>query len=438
MAKDIEPYRSLFSTTIWSTAYRLVQFVADFGKNVLLLTVLTVESFGILNLINAFINSTKYLDIGVRQRYIVSRYAQDIDATQYRAIFQSVLIVELVLSGSLLLALLGYGIVFEISNPLSNIMSLLVIGIFLIFRIYRLSLIFFEAEKRFVTSAAIESSVSAVVLILVFLNRQSEYILLLLLVAQLTCYSVISLYISPSWLSSRFNFHWILVNLRESLLIGLATLLNGFSFYADRLLLITFFSLREVGLYAALLFVQNISQTLAVYLAKPLSAEIIRAAALGRRLPLRLKQAAVCFLIVPPLLAVIFFDLFESLASLLFINYFSEYSDLAEFVGLLILACSLLPALSLSGLVLLEPSMNAYKIFSASQTFPLFFLFVLYMSFQDLYSVFFILLTSTFAGSLTKIAVYIIVIGRHFEIPRFKLKIMLYVAAVLGLLFFLL
>ena len=156
-------------------------------------------------------------------------------------------------------------------------------------------------------------------------------------------------------------------NARESFLVGLATFLNGFSFYADRLILLTYFSLRDVGLYAALLFGQNINQTLANYMVKPLGSEIISLIAIGNKLDRKLLTVSYGLFLIPPLIVLLLNAPINWLAEDILASYLPKYLELAQLANLLALLCALFPALSLSGLVVLEPSMKAYRLFSASQ-----------------------------------------------------------------------
>ena len=150
----------------------------------------------------------------------------------------------------------------------------------------------------------------------------------------------------------------------------------------------------QFGLYAALLFIQNILQVLSTYLAKPLGAELIQAAASGEKLSARFTQAAISFVIIPPVIAFTFFHQFEAVAASLLRNYFPQYAELSELIGLFAFACSLFPAMSLFGLVVLEPSMKATKLFAASQLLPALFLILFYAIFHAHQSVFVILITS--------------------------------------------
>ena len=253
---------SILRVTSVSLSLRITQFLFDFGRNIVLLTVLAVEAFGLLNLLNALVNSTKYLDLGFRQRYKVGVYADEIGKPRRSAIFQAIVVVEMFLSICLVGLVISYTEFFRIDLPIRSDLVLLVIGVLLSARLYRLTLIFLEAEKAFVKAALLEAVTSLLFLVSVFVFRNNAEVLLFLFTTQFAAYLLTVFFIGRAWWSKHPNFDWLIKNARESLLVGLATFLNGLSYYADRIILLTYFSLRDVGLYAALLFGQNIIQTL--------------------------------------------------------------------------------------------------------------------------------------------------------------------------------
>ena len=221
-------------------------------------------------------------------------------------------------------------------------------------------------------------------------------------------------------------------NARESVLVGLATFLNGVSYYADRLILLTYFSLRDVGLYAALLFGQNINQTLANYMVKPLGSEMISLIAIGSKLDRKLLIVCYCLFLIPPLMALLLNAPIIWLAEIILASHLPKYLELAHLANLLALICALFPALSLSGLVVLEPSMKAYRLFSASQLIPLCFVLGLFAIFEGRAEILVILLAATFLGILCKILLFSYIIGKNIGLKGLETKLAAYAFCVIG------
>lgn len=423
---------SILRVTGLSLSLRIIQFFFDFGRNIVLLSVLAVEAFGLLSLLNVFVNSTKYVDLGFRQRYKVGVYANEIDKPHRAAIFQAIVAVEMLLSICLVGLVLSYTEFFGIELPIGSDLVLLVVGVLFSARLYRLTLIFLEAEKAFVKAALLEAITSLVFLVSVFVFRNNSEVLLFLFVTQLAAYLLTILFIGRSWWSKQLNYDWLITNARDSLLVGLATFLNGISFYADRLLLLTYFSLRDVGLYAALLFGQNINQTLANYMVKPLGSEIISFIAIGNKLDKKLLTVSYGLFLIPPLTVLFLNAPINWLAEVMLASYLPKYLGLAQVANLLALLCALFPALSLSGLVVLEPSMKAYRLFSASQLIPLCFLLGLFAIFQNHAEILVILLTATFLGTLCKILLFSFIIGKNIGLTGLEAKLASYAICMIG------
>ena len=423
---------NILRVTSMSLLLRIIQFFFDFGRNVVLLSVLAVEAFGLLNLLNVFVNSTKYVDLGFRQRYKVGVYADEIDKPHRSAIFQAIVSVEMFLSICLVGLVIGYIGFFRIDLPIESDLVLLVVGVLFSARLYRLTLIFLEAEKAFVKAALLEAFTSLVFLVSVFVFRNNAGVLLFLFATQLTAYLLIILFIGRAWWSKHPNYGWLIKNARESLLVGLATFLNGISFYADRLVLLTYFSLRDVGLYAALLFGQNINQTLANYMVKPLGSEIISLIAVGNKLDSKLLTVSYGLFLVPPLIVLLLNAPINWLAEVILASHLPKYLELAQLANLLALLCALFPALSLSGLVVLEPSMKAYRLFSASQLIPLCFVLGLFAIFEGRAEILVILLAATFLGILCKILLFSYIIGKNIGLTGLETKLAAYAFCMIG------
>ena len=423
---------NILHVTSMSLSLRVVQFFFDFARNIVLLSVLAVEAFGLLNLLNVFVNSTKYVDLGFRQRYKVGVYAEEIDKPHRSAIFQAIVVVEMFLSICLVGLVLSYTEFFSIDLPIGNDLVLLVLGVLFSARLYRLTLIFLEAEKAFVKAALLEAFTSLVFLVSVFLFRNNAGVILFLFASQLAAYLLTIFFIGRAWWSKHPNYGWLIKNARESLLVGLATFLNGISFYADRLILLTYFSLRDVGLYAALLFGQNINQTLANYMVKPLGSEIISFIAIGNKLDKKLLTVSYGLFLIPPLIVLFLNAPINWLAEVLLASYLPKYFELAQLANLLALLSALFPALSLSGLVVLEPSMTAYRLFSASQLIPLCFVLGLFAIFQNHAEILVILLTATFLGTLCKILLFSYIIGKVIGLSGLEAKLASYAIFMIG------
>ena len=423
---------SILRVTSMSLSLRIIQFFFDFGRNIVLLSVLAVEAFGLLNLLNVFVNSTKYVDLGFRQRYKVGVYADELAKPRRPSIFQAIVVAEMFMSICLVGLVVSSTEFFRIELPVGNDLVLLVIGVLLSARLYRLTLIFLEAEKAFLKAALLEAFASLVFLSSVFFFRKTADVLILLFATQLAFYLMTILFIGREWWSKHPDYGWLVKNARESFLIGLATLLNGLSFYADRLILLTYFSLRDVGLYAALLFGQNISQTLANYIVKPLGSEIILLIAIDGK-PNR-KLLTVCYglFITPPLIVLLLNAPINWLAEAILASYLPKYLELAKLANLLALLCALFPALSLSGLVVLEPSMKAYRIFSASQLIPLCLVFGLFVIFGERAEILVILLNATFLGTFCKILIFSYIIGKNIGIRGLRSKLGVYAFCMIG------
>ena len=129
---------NILRVTSMSLLLRIIQFFFDFGRNVVLLSVLAVEAFGLLNLLNVFVSSTKYVDLGFRQRYKVGVYADEIDKPHRSAIFQAIVSVEMFLSICLVGLVIGYIGFFRIDLPIESDLVLLVVGVLFSARLYRL------------------------------------------------------------------------------------------------------------------------------------------------------------------------------------------------------------------------------------------------------------------------------------------------------------
>jgi len=423
---------SILRVTGLSLSLRIIQFFFDFGRNIVLLSVLAIEAFGLLNLLNVFVNSTKYVDLGFRQRYKVGVYANEIDKPHRAAIFQAIVTVEMLLSICLVGLVLSYTEFFGIELPIGSDLVLLVVGVLFSARLYRLTLIFLEAEKAFVKAALLEAITSLVFLVSVFVFRNNSEVLLFLFATQLAAYLLTILFIGRSWWSKQLNYGWLITNARDSLLVGLATFLNGISFYADRLILLTYFSLRDVGLYAAILFGQNISQTLANYMVKPLGSEIISLIAIGKKPNRMLLSVSYALFLMPPIIVLLVNAPINWLAEVILASYLPTYLELAQLASLLALLCALFPALSLSGLIVLEPSMKAYRLFSASQVIPLFFLLGLFAIFQEHVGVLIILMTATFLGTLCKVLLFSYTIGKNVGLRTLEIKLGTYAILMIG------
>jgi len=337
--------------------------------------------------------------------------------------FLSICLVGLVIS---------YTEFFRIDLPIRSDLVLLVIGVLLSARLYRLTLIFLEAEKAFVKAALLEAVTSLLFLVSVFVFRNNAEVLLFLFTTQFAAYLLTVFFIGRAWWSKHPNFDWLIKNARESLLVGLATFLNGLSYYADRIILLTYFSLRDVGLYAALLFGQNIIQTLANYLVKPLGSEIISLIASGHKLDRGLLTISFSFFLIPPLIVLLLNAPINWLAEVILASYLPKYIELAQLANLLALLCALFPALSLSGLVVLEPSMKAYRLFSASQLIPLCFVLGLFVIFRNHAEILVILLTATFLGTLFKTLLFSYIIGKNIDLSGLGAKLASYAIFMIG------
>lgn len=423
---------NLLRITGQSLVLRIMQFFFDFGKNIVLLSVLTVEAFGLLNLLNIFVNSTKYVDLGFRQRYKIGVYAKEIDKSKKSAIFQTIVAVEMSLSVCLVILVLGYTKFFNIDLPVGSNLTLLVVGVLFSARVYRLTLIFLEAEKAFVKAAFLECFTSLIFLVSVFIFRKNAEVLLFLFTTQLAAYLLTILFIGRVWWSKQLNFDWLIKNARESFFVGLATFLNGVSFYADRLILLTYFSLRDVGLYAAILFGQNISQTLANYIVKPLGSEIIYQIASSKKIDDKLLAVLYVLFVVPPLSVLLFNNPINWIAEEILSAYLPKYLELAQLANLLALTCALFPAVAISGLIVLEPSMRAYRLFSLSQLFPLCFVLGLFAILQNKAEILIILMIATFLGTLFKILLFSFIIGRNIGLRALEAKLAVYAFSMIG------
>ena len=411
--------KSLGSIVIKSSIGKALSVSFDFLRNIIFIKLLSAEFYGLLSLCNNAVQSSKYFDFGFSGKFLIDSYDASIDQEKIASVFSAIVVFE-VLFLSLILFVFNTALMqsswdlFLSDSEVSNSLFIFVGITFLAARIFKLSIIWSRSNLRFVRIAIVELSISLTILgisMLVFFEDFSEFVETYFLLQSLT-FIIFSFIQFKEIKFAKLDFHWLKRNLKPSLILTSATVIFGFSFYVDRFILLTYFSLTEVGHYAVLLFVLNMFNLILTYSIEPFRANICAQIAKGD-ITYRIQSlqricfyAGACFAIIGGFLIEVLMPFFLQISSIILPNY---TTILLEF-KLLFKICLTLPLLFLLGYIVVASPYKKILLFTISQISGLICVCGAFWIFNFEKSIYWILLSGIYFGNVFKIFWYLAVL----------------------------